>query len=509
MKTSKREKLQKELDSQKTDLSRNQMGQYATPTAFSDGVVKLGLSYLETDKIRFIDPAFGLGAFYDSLERVAPNLQKSISSATGIEIDKHYFEPSAKLWEESLIDVINDDFTKIKAPNIDAERYNLMVCNPPYVRHHHIKSEEKQRLQRLVYARLGIKPSQLMGLYGYFILLSHQWLNKNGIGVWLVPTEFLDVNYGLAIKYYLANHTSILKVHTFKAEDTQFSDALVTSTVVVFQNAKPDERHTVVFAKGGSLDSPNEEAKIGQAQLDPSQKWSKLASGVLVQKEARLRFGDVFEIKRGIATGSNSFFVISKTKAKQRKIPSEFLRPILPSSRYVDNLVIESQDDGSPVGEKELFLFNCSLPEDILRRDYPDVHAYIEEGRQRGVHEGYICKNRRPWYKQEQRKSPDLFVSYMGRSRAGKSPFRFFINRSKAIATNGYLMIYIKPEYKSLLEDESNGNLQSLVRCLTEEVLINGGRSYGGGLHKLEPSELANIPLQDISIESPQQILAI
>ena len=70
-------------------------------------------------------------------------------------------------------------------------------------------------------------------------------------------------------------------------------------------------------------------------------------------------------------------------------------------------------------------------------------------------------------------------------------------------------MIYIKPEYKSILEDGSNGSLQSLVECLTEEVLINGGRSYGGGLHKLEPSELANIPLQGISIESSQQILAL
>lgn len=509
MKTSKREKLQKELDSQKTDLSRNQMGQYATPTTFADDVVRLGLSYLETDDIRFIDPAFGLGAFYDSLERVAPELQKSISRATGIEIDKHYFEPSAKLWKNSLINVVNDDFTKAKAPESETERYNLMVCNPPYVRHHHIKSEEKQRLQRVAYSRLGIKPSQLMGLYGYFMLLSHQWLNNNGIGVWLVPTEFLDVNYGLAIKNYLVNHTTILKVHTFRAEDTQFSDALVTSTVVIFRNAKPDKHHASVFAKGGSLDSPSERVEITQSQLNPNQKWSKLASGVLAQQEVKLRFGDVFEIKRGIATGSNSFFVISKTEAEQRKIPSEFLQPVLPSSRYVDNLIIEALDDGSPVSEKELFLFNCPLPEDVLRRDYPEVYAYIEEGRQRGVHEGYICKNRNPWYKQEQRKSPDLFVSYMGRSRTGKPPFKFFLNRSKAIATNGYLMIYIKPEYKSILENESNGSLKSLVECLTEDVLVNGGRSYGGGLHKLEPSELANIPLQNVNIESPQQMLAI
>jgi len=509
MKTKTREKLQKELDAQKAELFRNQMGQYATPTALADEIVKLGLSYLEDKDIGFIDPAFGLGAFYDSLERIAPAFKKIVSKATGVEIDAHYFGPSTKLWKDSLIEVINSDFTKLKAPKKDENKYNFMVCNPPYVRHHHIKSEDKSRLQNLIFKQLGVKSSQLMGLYGYFIMLSHQWLSKDGIGVWLVPTEFLDVNYGLAIKEYLVSRVSILRVHTFRAEDVQFTDALVTSTIVVFKNATPSENHSIVFTKGNNIDRPVDSISISQSQLDSRKKWSRLTVDTLEPKEATLRFGDVFSIKRGVATGSNSFFIISKDEAKKRNIPKEFLQPVLPSSRYVNSRIIESADDGSPIGEKELFLFNCHLAEDILQKAYPDVYAYVQEGRKKGISEGYICKNRSPWYKQEQRKSPDLFISYMGRSRSGKSPFKFYLNRSKAIATNGYLMIYIKPEYKSILEDESSGRLKSLVQCLTDEILISGGRSYGGGLHKLEPSELANIPLQGIKIEPPQQMLAI
>ena len=95
----------------------------------------------------------------------------------------------------------------------------------------------------------------------------------------------------------------------------------------------------------------------------------------------------------------------------------------------------------------------------------------------------------------------------MGRSHNGKPPFKFYFNKSRAIATNGYLMIYIKPEYKPILKDYSNGSLRLLVSRLTDEILINGGRSYGGGLHKLEPSELANIPIKDTNIELSQQTL--
>jgi hypothetical protein len=41
-------------------------------------------------------------------------------------------------------------------------------------------------------------------------------------------------------------------------------------------------------------------------------------------------FGELFTIKRGLATGDNEFFILSEGKAKELGIPRRFLRPILP-----------------------------------------------------------------------------------------------------------------------------------------------------------------------------------
>src|SRR5437867_676072 len=42
--------------------------------------------------------------------------------------------------------------------------------------------------------KAGYRMSGLAGLYCYFLILAHRWLSRNGVGVWIVPAEFLDVN---------------------------------------------------------------------------------------------------------------------------------------------------------------------------------------------------------------------------------------------------------------------------------------------------------------------------
>ena len=41
--------------------------------------------------------------------------------------------------------------------------------------------------------------------------------------------------------------------------------------------------------------------------------------------------GDLFSIKRFIATGANNFFILPRLKAKALDIPERFQKPILPS----------------------------------------------------------------------------------------------------------------------------------------------------------------------------------
>jgi predicted RNA methylase len=134
--------LQAELDSQKTQSERNRLGQFATPTGLAIEILTYASALIPGDSdIAFLDPAIGTGAFYSALRQVFP--EKRISEALGFEVDPHYGEPASQLWRETGLEIKLGDFTQEQA----SPSYNLVICNPPYVRHHHLKNGEKARLQ--------------------------------------------------------------------------------------------------------------------------------------------------------------------------------------------------------------------------------------------------------------------------------------------------------------------------------------------------------------------------
>lgn len=69
------------------------------------------------------------------------------------------------------------------------------------------------------------------------------------------------------------------------------------------------------------------------------------------------------------------------------------------------------------------------------------------------MHQTYICSRHNPWYNCEKRRSAPFVIPYMGRGEKGRKLFRFILNQSDAIATNGYLLVYPKPEYAYLFRN--------------------------------------------------------
>lgn len=482
----KRKEMQDALDAQKTQKDRNMMGQFSTPYPLALDIMQYMRSLLGANDVSFIEPSIGTGVFYSAFT----DAFASGGRALGFEIDPHYFTTASKFWQGTNLEMRCNDFLVQKAD----EQFDMMVANPPYVRHHHINNETKVRLQNFVQRQTGIKISGLAGLYCYFMMLSSAWLKDGGLSCWLVPSEFMDVNYGEAVKRYLLQNVQLLHIHRFKADDLQFTDALVSSCIVIFRNSKPTADQEIKFSLGGSINKPETVRNIGVSQLKAKDKWTNLFCEEAFIGKPEATLGDFFTVKRGIATGDNDFFILDKETIAQYDIPQQFLRPILPSPRYIKGDRINSVG-GLPAVERQQFLFTCNLPENVLKERYPKVWEYVRQGYERGVQKGYICSRRSPWYSCEEREPAIIVVPYMGRSETSNRLFRFILNDSKAITTNVYLLLYPKPQYARCMKDKTVlTEVWHELNAIPTETLSRNGRFYGGGLRKMEPNELMRTP---------------
>lgn len=491
--------LQTELDGQKTQAERNKLGQFATPTQLARDVLSYGLNLLpKGERVRFLDPAIGTGSFYSAFR--ASCGPRTVTWARGFEIDPHYGEPARELWQETPLEITMGDFTQQPHPIQDGEQSNLLICNPPYVRHHHISGADKARLQVAAHSAANVQLSGLAGLYCYFMALSHRWMSEGGVAGWLIPSEFMDVNYGKAIKSYLLREVTLLHIHRFDPNDVQFSDALVSSAVVWFRKQKPPAGHEVTFSYGGTMQKPALVKSVSARDLELAGKWSRFPKQDAEAIHEGYRLGDLFTIKRGLATGNNSFFIFDEARARALNIPPQFLRPILPSTRYVKNDEIQADRDGIPLLEKRLFLLDCDLPEEEVQRNHPSLWSYLQSGLKE-VASGYLCQSRRQWYAQERRAAAPIVCTYIGRSDHDGRPFRFLLNNSKATATNVYLMLYPTPLLAAQLREcpDALRPLWHALNSISKETLLGNGRVYGGGMHKLEPKELANVPADNLA----------
>lgn len=498
--------LQASLDAEKTQAERNRLGQFATPSGLAEDILRYAVSLVPpTAKVRFLDPAIGTGSFYSALLRAVP--RKRIAEALGFELDPHYGVPATQLWQDSGLVLKHADFTRAEP----SSRFNVLICNPPYVRHHHLQNGDKTRLQLRTQQASGMKTSGLAGLYCHFLGLSHAWMAEGGIAGWLIPSEFMDVNYGQAVKQYLLNRVTLLHIHRFDPNDVQFADALVSSAVIWFKNEPPPSDHAVKFTFGGTLFEPKLSRTVSAQILAHEPKWTRFPVSNSRSRSTAPVLSDFFSIKRGIATGDNNFFILTETDIATRGLPMELFTPILPSPRHLPQDEVKAKKDGSPDIDRRLFLLDTKLSEEEIARRFPALAAYLEEGKKKGLQERYLCKHRTLWYGQEQRAAAPIVCTYLGRgdSKRGR-PFRFILNESRATVANVYLALYPTPLMVRAIDTDPSllRKVWTALNELPPDVLLGEGRVYGGGLHKLEPRELSNVPVVFATDFLPRYVVA-
>ena len=485
--------IQTKLDSLKNPLERNKLGQFATPPEFSQSIVHFVINqyFKNKHKIRFLEPALGTGSFYSAL---LTSVEKDrIESATGIEYDAQFSNAAKELWSFWGLQVLNTNFLTWRSN----KQFNLIITNPPYVRHHHIDEETKLICKANCTELAGSEISGLSGLYLYFLIYSVNFMSEDGIGAWLIPSEWMNVNYGEALRRFLVSRVTLLHIHHYNISDVKFKDALVSSSVVIFKKSRPASTNICLLSSGSDINSPSLEKEVSFSQLLQNKKWLNLFTGSKIHEHDTLipRLGDYFIIKRGIATGSNNFFVKPKEDFDRLGIPSIFLKPVLPPSRALSTPIIESDSEGYPTSIIKLALLDTDLSIDEIKHKSSTLYSYLTSAIAIDISSKYLTSRRSPWFSQEQRPYTPFLCTYMGRNGTKKKIFRFFYNKSKATATNGYLLLIPYPFLSSFLTNHPEMNLRLLdfLNSIPDDHLVSNGRNYGGGLYKMEPKELANV----------------
>ncbi len=493
--------LQTSLDAAKTQEKRNELGQFSTPPDLAAEIVCAALKLAPNGgDLRFLEPGFNTGTFFSALLRSAG--RRRIAAAKGVEIDPHYATPARDLWVDTRLQVCIGDFTQMQPPGEESEKFNLLVCNPPYSRHHHLSKDQKVRLQRALLNTSSARLSGLAGLHCYFLLLAHAWMAENGVAAWLIPSEFMEVNYGQRVREYLLNRVILERVHLFDSSDIQFGDALVSSAVLFFRKARPPADHEVEFTLGGSVLRPSVAHSVPASILHERVRWPRPPFDLDEKPETGYTLADFFTIKRGLATGDNSFFILTREQIEQHNLPWKFFKPILPSSRYIKGDEVAADEHGLPRVSRVLFLLDCPLDENELRDRYSSLWSYLQEGKKKTVEQRYLCRHRSPWYSQEQRPPAEFLCTYMGRGgRDTGKPFRFILNHSRATAPNVYLLLYPTALLARALHADATlfRKLWEILSTMKPASVLDQARTYGGGLHKWEPRELGRVPANRIA----------
>jgi Type I restriction-modification system methyltransferase subunit len=202
---------------------RKRYAQFFTPQEIADFMCDwvLGAPNLKT----VLEPAFGLGIFARSLLRKKKELK-----ITGIEKDpviyefaKKYFS-SIKSVDVQLHDYLFTDWKK---------KYDGIICNPPYFKFHDY--ENKESLTEIE-KNLGLKLTGFTNLYSLFLLKSISQLAENGRAAYIIPSEFMNADYGIFIKEQLLLSKTLRHIIVFDFEENLFDDALTTSSILLFAN---------------------------------------------------------------------------------------------------------------------------------------------------------------------------------------------------------------------------------------------------------------------------------
>lgn len=457
-------------------------GGFYTPEPIASFILKWGIN--GSSDYDILEPSCGDGVF---LEQLNENNHK-FNSVTAIEFDEFEAEKADKIILKNK-SVINSDFHLYC--NETTKRFNLVVGNPPYIRYQYFDKEQQSEADK-IFNRAGLKYSKLTNAWVSFVVGSSLLLKEKGKIGFVIPAELLQVSYAQQLREYLAHFYNKINIISF--EKLVFPD-IQQEVVLLLCERNGSSSHLIEHLEirdASDLEKLDvNRLKSPTKKIDfKSNKWTYY---FLEQEEINFleniadkrkipTIGNYANVEVGITTGANNYFTVPYSTVVFYQL-EEFAQPMVGRSVQVNSVIFDKKDwlqNQQTEAKANLLVFP---PKEKLNGN-KGARKYLAYGESIGINKGYKTGIRDDWFVIPSIKLSDaLFIR-----RNNLFP-RLILNEAQAYTTDTMHRVFIKKT------TNKNAFIASFYNSLSLAFSEIVGRSYGGGVLELMPSEAEQILL--------------
>lgn len=441
---------------------------------------------------RVLDPAFGKAIFLKAASETIKKLgaESPAQNLYGVEVDSSVKDSIYELLilgaRESNFMIA--DFLSLRPKHV---LFDVIVGNPPFVRNNQILDNSKATAKQAMKVD-GFRISGMSGYWSYFLLHSLSFLKTGGRLALILPSAFISAQYSATVRKYVSNYFQ--KASILVLNDRWFPDAEESTVILLAENylgtQKQVQSEVMNSERERNLASKLNGFHISCLKNTCECNWNflldKLPSEISIFLRSPIennnyltRLRDFVTVKIGLVTGANDFFIFDSSKAQELGIPIPNRMPIINASRHLRGL--NFLKDESQSGN---YLLVTSQDEKSLPES---VRAYLELGKQKGFDRRCNCRSRNPWHLVRRIYVPDAFLHYMSFSLP-----HIVLNNSSLVCTNAIHRLTWKGE---LSTEEKKAIAIASTTSLAQISFEAQGRSYCGGLLKLEPTKALDVIL--------------
>lgn len=482
-----------------SEALRKDRGAFFTPPAIAEYLARWAV--MGQPDARIMDPTCGEAVFLLAAGRQLKDLgcdpDEAAEQLFGYDLHSESLEWASKILQEEGLDATlrQADFFSVSTPDqltSNTPWMDAIIGNPPFIRYQKHVGESRDRSKSAALQQ-GVRLSNLASSWAALLVHACGFLKPDGRLAMVLPAELLTVAYAEPIREWL--RTRFDQVHLVMFDRLQFDDATEKVVLVLASGEGGCDAFSLYYLED-SADLAHVEPMRNHAapvldagkwtQLFLSNKQRKLFQGIATEQFAALR--DYGSPELGIVTGANSFFALNEETRMQYGLSESEgqVVPICPpgtkhltGTRFTRAAWERLRDSGERV-----WLFRPDASDASVA-----VKRYRDHGALLGVDSAYKCSIRTPWWRPPMVTPPDLFFTYMSH----RYP-RLITNAAKVPFVNSMHGLRLKEGVSRLSRDALPLLLFNSVSMLGAEIF---GRSYGGGILKMEPREAAALPVPD------------